>query len=521
MTILTALKPFVGRVAEVQACALANWKLRFPDAEIVDVQGEAGPPDFADIVRRAADGAGDVLVYANADILFPPAAADVARWCEAQADDFLVVGRRTDELEGGQREPHRPSGMDYFFFRKGMFSDLPETRMGRAYCDSALLAHCLRCGIRVVDASDVLDVVHQFHVYGHVAGGRDEVFAGADAMANKRNNRLRDFGPHLADVGERFVWKGGSLAVVRKPVCPLRRLGLWGLWNRLFRGGLGFWGIHRYGGANGACYLTRSKVEAWSTNSNVRQRFRQVVDAPRGVWTGFDFPCMWMGWRISRRLRIPWTLFLWDPPSLGHRDRFSPLRRAIDIAFRWFARRCDKLVLNIHPGILDEIGFRRDEIDGWRRSGKLELRMQDAFEGLEPAPIVDLPRYDFDIGILSRETKAKGKDLVAAALKKLPGATCAWVHDLPQEEAFARLRKCRVLLVPYLPVPSLKWNYPLKLFEYLSLGRPILASDNPGNAAVAERFPGRIRLFRSGDADDLAEKCAAECYMGKDEISMI
>ena len=246
----------------------------------------------------------------------------------------------------------------------------------------------------------------------------------------------------------------------------------------------------------------------------VYRRLRDVAarleDRYDRVCTGFDFPCLWAGWRIGRRMRIPWTLFLWDPPSLSHRDRFPPLRWAIDLVFRWFARRCDKLVLNIHPGLLDEIGFRRDEIDGWRRSGKLELRMQDAFEGLVPSPIVDSPRYDFDVGILSVETKAKGKDLVAAALKKLPGATCAWVHDLPQEEAFAKLRRCRVLLVPYLPVPSLKWNYPLKLFEYLTLGRPILVSDNPGNAAVAERFPGRIRLFKSGDADDLAEKLKEE-----------
>ena len=40
------------------------------------------------------------------------------------------------------------------------------------------------------------------------------------------------------------------------------------------------------------------------------------------------------------------------------------------------------------------------------------------------------------------------------------------------------------------------------MFEYLELGRPILASDNPGNSAVAAKFPGRIFLFKSGDPQD-------------------
>jgi glycosyltransferase involved in cell wall biosynthesis len=81
-----------------------------------------------------------------------------------------------------------------------------------------------------------------------------------------------------------------------------------------------------------------------------------------------------------------------------------------------------------------------------------------------------------------------------------------FVGRLPQEDAFERLKKCRVLLVPYLPVRSLKWNYVLKLFEYLQLERPIIASDNPGNVAVSVRYKNRIALFASGDVDDFVHK---------------
>lgn len=236
------------------------------------------------------------------------------------------------------------------------------------------------------------------------------------------------------------------------------------------------------------------------------------------IFTGFDFPCMWLALKLKRLSGMKWTVFCWDPPSLSHRDRFPLLRWIIDLVFRWFLRRCDKLVLNIHPGLLDEIGYKP-------REGQLECRMQDAFDGLVPAPIADLDSFDYDFGVLSNWTVAKGAELMSEVMRQMPDKTCLWIGDPPnpniqtversnisfagrlnQEEAFEKLRKCRVLVAPYLNVPSLKWNYVLKLFEYLKLGRPILASDNPGNAAVALKYPGRITLFKSGSAEDFVRK---------------
>ncbi len=242
------------------------------------------------------------------------------------------------------------------------------------------------------------------------------------------------------------------------------------------------------------------------------------------VFTGFDFPSMFIGWRLKQRYACPWTIFLWDPPSLSHRDGFPPLRWAIDAVFRFFAKRCDRLILNIHPELLDEIGYRP-------REGQLELRMQDAWDGLEFTHMqqtghVDEVKFDYDFGVLANWSKAKGGDLMTEVIRLMPERKCLWIGDkpsndstrygidfagrLPQDEAFARLRRCRVLIVPYLETRALKWNYPLKLFEYLQLERPILASDNPGNAAIAKRFCGRITLFKSGDANDLVKK-TAEC----------
>ena len=258
-------------------------------------------------------------------------------------------------------------------------------------------------------------------------------------------------------------------------------------------------------------------------------RFRRVWDvlSRRGgeaqsdiaVFTGFDFPCMYAGWRLKKRFGCKWTVFLWDPPSLGWRDGFPPLRWAIDAVFRLFAKRCDKLVLNIHPGLLDEIGYKP-------REGQLELRLQDAWANVQ-FKMDNLKEwegaYEYDFGVLSNWEKGKGGLLMARAMAKMSGKRCLWIGNPPgnrvrgridfagrlsQDEAFARLKRCRVLVVPYLNTHALKWNYPLKLFEYLQLGRNIVASDNPGNAEIARKFPGRITLFRSGDVDDLVRALA-------------
>ena len=244
------------------------------------------------------------------------------------------------------------------------------------------------------------------------------------------------------------------------------------------------------------------------------------------IFTGFDFPSMSVGLRLKRKYNCHWTVFCWDPPSLSHRDGFPPLRWAIDCAFRHYVRQCNHLVLNIHPGLLNEIGFSSDEIARWKDTGKLELRMQDAFDNLAlpPMPSDDKSDYEYDIGVLSNWSYAKGGLLLKEAMKAMPGKKSLWIGDAPsgsigcpqilftgrlkQQEAFDGLRRCRLLLAPYLPVRSLKWNYVLKLFEYLQIGHRILASDNPGNVAVAERFPGRIELFRSGDVKDLVWKIA-------------
>lgn len=247
MIVLTSFKPFRDRVGFIQMRAIENWKKMFPGARIVDfqhetrtpvegverlvVEGEAGhPPTFNAIADWAAQNCrGEVCLYLNADILFEKYEL------KFPDGDFLGIGQRIDTLpEGGQRL-HRPSGMDYFFFRAGMFADLPQTVVGRAYYDCALVAWCLRRGVKVVDLTAVVTALHQWHDYSHVSSGRKEVFEGAEAKANKAKNELADFGPHIADAPYAMTTDG---KIIPNPKCSwLRQHGYWKLWNILTRGG--------------------------------------------------------------------------------------------------------------------------------------------------------------------------------------------------------------------------------------------------------------------------------------------
>lgn len=236
LAIFTATKPFEGRTGEIQNRSLSNWRDVFLGADFVEFEGPLVP--FGEMVEAMErDTNANWLMYANADILFDK--AQVWRLYDSWMGDlpsvldgdFLLTGQRIDIQENGTRRLHRPSGMDYFVFRRGMFHDLPRTLMGRAYCDNALVAYCLRRSIQVIDASFALRVEHQFHDYDHVAGGRKRVWKGEEAVSNKRENRLCDFGPNVLDTTHTLLPDGSVVPNIRKrPKC-------WAMWNLLTRGG--------------------------------------------------------------------------------------------------------------------------------------------------------------------------------------------------------------------------------------------------------------------------------------------
>ena len=236
LAIFTTLKPAKGRACENQSRSLENWRAVFGGVNIVRFEGPLVPfKKMVEDVERDCNA--EILMYANADILFDKTQmlglyqSWDNRLPPMLRDGFLLTGQRVDIFEDGSKRLHHPSGMDYFIFKRGLFSDLPKVTMGRAYCDSALVAYCLRRRIPVVDASYAIKAEHQFHDYNHLDGGRSAVWKGDEALENKRVNGLCDFGPNVLDATHTLLPDGRIVPNIRKrPQC-------WGLWNFLTRGG--------------------------------------------------------------------------------------------------------------------------------------------------------------------------------------------------------------------------------------------------------------------------------------------
>lgn len=95
-------------------------------------------------------------------------------------------------------------------------------------------------------------------------------------------------------------------------------------------------------------------------------------------------------------------------------------------------------------------------------------------------------------------------ECVALAQSLGVGDRVSWLGTLPHRATLARLAACDVLVSPTVPLPGIPFfGSPTKLFEYMALGRPIVASRLDQLAEVLE--DGRnARLARPGDPADLA-----------------
>jgi hypothetical protein len=225
ITFLASPKAFTGRAAIQQTAAVRSWLAVAAGVEVIlygDSPGTAeccldlgirhvpdiasnkrGIPYFCAITAHAAVHARhDLQVYLNCDILLTPHILEAIK--RVQLSNFLMIGQRIDLTDGvtvdvdspdfvnqlnelansGRINLHPHNGSDYFAFRRGMWSGLPPVIVGRGGYDNALISFCIQHRIPIIDATLAMLAIHQFHDYGHLAGGVAEVFRGEDAKSN-------------------------------------------------------------------------------------------------------------------------------------------------------------------------------------------------------------------------------------------------------------------------------------------------------------------------------------------------
>jgi hypothetical protein len=226
ITIFTVPKPFSGHISIIQRNAIQSWKLLHPMCEIIllgEDEGTAGvaktfglrhiseiarnqfgTPLVSSIFKVAESAASyEILCYVNADIiLMGDFMFAIQRFAKLRRK-FLAVGQRHDleighaiqfsELDWEQKlrnlvvtkgKLHPPYGIDYFIFRKSTFNDIPAFALGRTAWDNWLIYHARCLHIPVIDATGTITAIHQNHGYGHVKGGFQQIWKGAESKEN-------------------------------------------------------------------------------------------------------------------------------------------------------------------------------------------------------------------------------------------------------------------------------------------------------------------------------------------------
>jgi hypothetical protein len=227
ITFFSTPKPFRGHIGVIQRNAIQSWKLVHPDADIILFGNEDGATEVArelqirhvaDVKRNEHgtkylspifDSAQDLarhncLCYINCDIIIFSDFRLALERVVSLKGQFLMAGQRWDtditdpidfsaaDWETAIRKKAReancrrpPQWIDYFAFSRGLYyKNTPQFVIGRPGWDNWLVWHARHSGAQVVDATTVVNAVHQNHDYSYHPEGEAGVWQGEEAKQN-------------------------------------------------------------------------------------------------------------------------------------------------------------------------------------------------------------------------------------------------------------------------------------------------------------------------------------------------
>lgn len=207
LTLFSIPKPFSGHIEIIQKNAIQSWLKLVPGSNIILFGDDSGvaeaakefgvrhipnietneygtPLISAAFAKARAESGTELLTYLNADIMllgdFIPAISTTK--VKYNESNFLIVGRRYDldvtqyidfSVDGWERllrsqllargKLHRFSGIDYFVFPRKLDHGMPPFAVGRPRWDNWLIYNIRSRHIDVVDATEMVTVVHQNH----------------------------------------------------------------------------------------------------------------------------------------------------------------------------------------------------------------------------------------------------------------------------------------------------------------------------------------------------------------------
>lgn len=254
-----------------------------------------------------------------------------------------------------------------------------------------------------------------------------------------------------------------------------------------------------------------------------------------------DLPLAPMAVAVGRLLDIPVVLdmaenypammrAIWDHGRQRWTDWVVRNPRVVAAVERWVLRHVDHTVVVVEESAerLEDLGVSRDRITTVLNtpardrltSGGIDDR---SVRGDRPLVLVylglmELPRgvqVALDaVGILKGqgvevklELIGAGRDLgllqVQASEQGLSGADVRFHGFLPYQDALRVVATADVGLVPHIANESWNTTIPNKLFDYMSLGLPVITSDARPAARIVRESQGGV-VYRSTDPGDLA-----------------
>jgi len=225
ITFFSVPKPFEGHISIIQCNAIKSWKKLHPECEIILYGDEKGTKEIAEkfhlvhiaSVQKNLFGTptldfifnhvqkyakNDILCYTNSDIIFSTDLMTAIK--KINFPNYLMIGNRinADIIENidfendmyeskmkeivSNRNTQNREGIDYFIFRRGIYTNIPPFAVGRGGWDNWFVCNSRKLNYPVIDASEVVTAVHQNHSYNHVPQKSGPKFGGPETENNMK-----------------------------------------------------------------------------------------------------------------------------------------------------------------------------------------------------------------------------------------------------------------------------------------------------------------------------------------------
>ena len=210
ITFFACPKPFQGHIDIIQRNALRSWTLLSPKPEIILLGADRGVAEICeefglihipDIDRNEygtplvssvfqigqARASHSVVCYINSDIMLTNDFVRAIKTVAAKMPIFLVLGQRTDmdineswnfdtadwqadlkNILAKKGTLHAPTGIDFFCFPRGMYTDIIPFAIGRPGFDNWLVWRARTRGVPIVDVTNATLIVHQNHESSYI-----------------------------------------------------------------------------------------------------------------------------------------------------------------------------------------------------------------------------------------------------------------------------------------------------------------------------------------------------------------